>query len=90
MIHDSLDIDSITNLAKTMNEAAHKIKDSFPPGNEHILKNLAASMIHLTMFLEDLLQVNIGKKLESEAYKKSKEVFYNTCGCNIKSTPNCS
>lgn len=58
------------------------INDIFPEGNEHILKHLAASSIHIALFLRDLSEISFDKKENYDKHKEDKFLEY--CGCNFK------
>jgi hypothetical protein len=57
------------------------IASLFPKENEHILKHLAASSIHLSLFARDFHDISMGKKTNLDP--ESIEQFLKSCGCDI-------
>lgn len=62
-------------------ELYRKITASFPAGNESLLKHLAASSIHLTLFSRDLAEILIGHKFPKE--EETEKEFLQECGCDF-------
>ncbi len=53
----TLDFDELDRLTFEITNTYRKIVDLFPKENEHILKHLASSSIHLALFRRDLHDV---------------------------------
>ncbi len=89
-----LDIEQIINLVKQMSDNAVAIKDLIPESQSHLLRHIAASCIHFTFFMKDLVYTTkIAKINDIERHEKVEEDFLKECGCNIDTTehiPNCS
>ncbi len=80
-----LDMETIINLVRRMSNAAMEILKVFPEEGDG-LKHLAASQIHLTFFIRDLAEMELGIKINKD--KVIEDDFMKKCGCNI--IPNCS
>jgi hypothetical protein len=80
MKKDNLDFDIIFSFAMEISDRFKLIKDYFPKENEKLLKHAAASAIHLTLFIADLINHAEFEKIEQP--KNIKE-FLENCGCNF-------
>ncbi len=58
-----------------------QVKDLFCDGNSHLLRHLAASAIHLTMFTKDLAEISSGEKFFDA--KELENEFLRECGCDF-------
>lgn len=79
------DRDKLISLTKEISHLSIKICNLFSAENQYILKHLAASQIHLALFMKDLAAISLGEEINiDEALLKT---FLKECDCNI---PNCS
>lgn len=78
-----LDIDKICNLTQEIIILKHIIIDSFPDGNDEILRHLATSSMHLAFFARDLFEISKGEILDEKSLKEFEDKFLNECGCDI-------
>jgi predicted nucleotidyltransferase len=69
----------IINLCLQMSITHKKIIKLFPDGNEHILKHLAASTIHIALFMNDYGSIILGEKIADIGEKEQE--FLKACGC---------
>lgn len=78
-----MEIDSkkIAKLALEITARYKHIKDIFPKGNDLILKHLAASSIHMALFMKEFYEILEGDKLDFDDRKLNK--FLEECGCNM-------
>lgn len=77
--------DEVSKIALEIGKLHRKMIDSFPLGNDHILKHFASSSIHLAFFMRDYSDVVLGRK--SPTLEKEIE-FLNTCGCDFNKDKN--
>lgn len=73
--------DLICKYALEISELLKKISTLFPKENEYILKHLAASSIHLTMFLRDFSEITLDEKCSKDLTEE--EIFLEECGCDM-------
>ncbi len=74
--------EEVNTIAMDIAGKFRKILELFPKENEHILKHLAASSIHMAMFMRDLHDISIGDK--SPRNEQIENKFLNDCGCKDK------
>jgi hypothetical protein len=79
-----IDTDFIVANVLEMNEKIKIINKAIPEGNEHFLKHLAASAIHLALFMKDFYEVVRDEKvgIDKEHYNN----FLQECGCDFNKT----
>jgi hypothetical protein len=74
------DIDLVCSMAKDMGNKFKLIMGLIPKNSGATLRQLAASSIHLALFMKDFTDFVNGRK--SEEIKELAE-FLENCGCNI-------
>lgn len=77
-----IDNELVGKILLEINERHKHLSNLFPDGNNHLLKHLAASSIHMAFFSRDLHDVITGTKTEIDKNLENK--FINECGCNFK------
>lgn len=80
-MNKEIDIDLITNLIPTISHRINLIAEMFKDKKEkqYLLKNLAASSIHLSFFMKDLHKEITGEKIEIP--KNAIDEFLESFGC---------
>ena len=73
-----IDYEIVCSLALDLAKMSHTILQFFPKNKESILKNLAASNIHLVLFMRDILNDRDGEEI---VYSEDEKQFFNECGC---------
>jgi hypothetical protein len=75
----NIDFKKIAELTLNISRINKEIKDLFPDGNGEILKHLASSSIHLTIFMKNVYEISNDIKL----IHGNEEEFLKSCGCNF-------
>ncbi len=78
-MNDKIDAESIGRIAIEISDRYRQIIAIFPKSNEVVLKNLAASSIHMGLFMKDLYEVLEGEKMNVD--KSLEATFLEKCGC---------
>jgi hypothetical protein len=80
-VKNDIDLQSVCDLVAEMQETHKTILKFFLPTDEHLLKHLAASAIHLSFFLKDLAEIVKGFKIPIS--KELEDRFTDDCGCDF-------
>jgi hypothetical protein len=75
------DTDLILKLVLEIKDSFNCLLDILPTVNEDILKHIAASSIHLSLFMRDFHDLIIGKKTDIDP--KLEKQFLEECGCDF-------
>ena len=73
-----IDYEIVCALALDITKISHQIVQFFPKNKEFLLKNLAASIIHLGFFMTKILKNKYGEEI---LYSEFEKQLFNECGC---------
>lgn len=76
-----IDKELVADLSVKISHLHKCICGLFPKENEHILKHLAASAIHMGLFMRDFYEIMNDDKIDND--KKSENEFFDECGCDF-------
>lgn len=79
---NNIDVELIAKLSSEISDRYKKIVNLFPDGNSEILKHLAASSIHMALFMQAFYDIHKGIKTKMD--DKTINKFLEECGCNFK------
>jgi hypothetical protein len=74
------EIDLIAEIVLSISKKHEEIIKILPKANDQVFKHLAASSIHLAIFMKDLKEMTDGKKFDLIDGLENK--FLDECGCN--------
>lgn len=75
---NKIDYDQCAEMSVQISERIKIILENFPIANEKLLKNLAATSIHLAFFMRDIYDYKENKKTIID---KDEKKFLDDCGC---------
>lgn len=81
MINEVINTKLLNKISLEITERYKLILELFPKENEHILRHLAASSIHMAFFMRDLAEISTGESMGVSKEEENK--FINTCGCDF-------
>lgn len=77
---NDIDVNKLCDLSIEIGNLFKEIKNLFPDDNGNMLRHLAASSIHMALFMQDFYEIHRGEKVGTD--DKAIKQFLDNCGCS--------
>lgn len=77
-----IDYEIVAAFSMEIGDRNKKIMEYIPDEKDHLLKHLAASSLHLALFMRDILNDQTGKY--KNINPELEKIFLDNCGCKEK------